>query len=140
MSKRKSSQENKKILLDAALRIVIEQGYNHTGIQEIVDAVGIPKGSFYNYFDSKETFGSELVWHYANQILSQLEFARDDKSLDALSSLQNLFRLMITMFKEKYCREGCLVGNLAAELADTNETIRLQLVDVFVAWQKPVAE
>ena len=37
----------------------MEQGYHGTGIQEVVDKVGIPKGSFYNYFKSKEDFGSK---------------------------------------------------------------------------------
>ncbi len=140
MSRQKTVQENRQKLLEAGLNIIIQQGYNRTGIKELVDAVGVPKGSFYNYFDSKEQFGVEVVQFYASQILALLEDAVSNDEVDALSSLKIFFKAVIATFEEKKFREGCLVGNLAAELADTNEVIRLELAKVFDQWQTPVAE
>lgn len=140
MTTRKNAQENKQQLLAAGLSILIQQGYNHTGIKQIVDHVGIPKGSFYNYFDSKESFGTEVIQYYAGQILTELNRVAASQDADALESLKGFFRATIAMYEEKQFREGCLVGNLAAELADTNDLIRLELAGVFAEWQVPTTK
>jgi TetR/AcrR family transcriptional regulator, transcriptional repressor for nem operon len=51
-------------LIEAALKTLLEGGFNGVGVQEITDAAGVPKGSFYNHFDSKETLGAEIVERY----------------------------------------------------------------------------
>ncbi len=53
-----------KILEHAAL-IIHKKGFNNTGIQEILESAGVPKGSFYFYFRSKEDLGLALIDHYA---------------------------------------------------------------------------
>ena len=52
--------------------MLMGQGYHGTGLQEILDAVNIPKGSFYNYFWSKENFGAEAIQHYIGPFIAQL--------------------------------------------------------------------
>ena len=47
----------KAALVDGATRLILEQGYHQTGIQDVLQAAGVPKGSFYYYFPSKEAFG-----------------------------------------------------------------------------------
>ena len=56
----KKSQTRTK-LLQTGLRLLAENGFNGTGIKEIVDEVGVPKGSFYYYFKSKEDFTVEII-------------------------------------------------------------------------------
>ena len=56
-----SREEKKQDILDKSADIMYLKGYNATGVQEIADAAGIPKGSFYNYFDNKEQFAIELM-------------------------------------------------------------------------------
>ena len=63
-----------RILAEGA-RIIHENGYNNTGIQEILIAAGVPKGSFYFYFKSKEDFGLQLVDFYLDFSVSNLDVA-----------------------------------------------------------------
>lgn len=100
-----------------------------------MDQVQIPKGSFYNYFDSKEDFGIQVIWHYANQFAVQLEAALAKTDVDALTTLKEFFQDMMRQFEDKGFQEGCLVGNLAGEVADTSEASRTALADVLADWQ-----
>jgi TetR/AcrR family transcriptional regulator, transcriptional repressor for nem operon len=139
MSRQKRNQENTKVLLDAGLSIFIQQGYNHTGIQEIVDYVQIPKGSFYNYFASKEDFGVQVIHHYAAQVAANLDLALQREDVDALASLRDFFKQLIASYELKQYREGCLVGNCAAELADASDVIRAALVNALAGWRERTA-
>ena len=48
-------------ILEAGLEVMFLNGYNGTGVKDIVEAAGIPKGSFYNYFESKEDFALQAT-------------------------------------------------------------------------------
>jgi TetR/AcrR family transcriptional repressor of nem operon len=54
-------EDTKLALIKAGRRIIVEKGYNHAGIQEVLQAVGVPKGSFYHFFSSKEEFGLAII-------------------------------------------------------------------------------
>ncbi len=73
MGRPRLSHETKTRLLDEGVASLIGQGYHGTGIKEVLDQVKVPKGSFYNYFESKEHFGAEVIRHYAGQFLDQLD-------------------------------------------------------------------
>ena len=69
---RKNNNEIKKTkdnILEKGLSLFEAKGYNATGIQEIADAAEIPKGSFYNYFSSKEDFGVAVINFYTEKHL-----------------------------------------------------------------------
>ena len=57
-------RETKAKILQQGAELVYRQGFNNTGIQEILESAGVPKGSFYFYFKSKEQFGLELIDYY----------------------------------------------------------------------------
>ncbi|MEA3087540.1 MAG: TetR/AcrR family transcriptional regulator, transcriptional repressor for nem operon, partial [Paraburkholderia sp.] len=54
-------------LLEAGVALFAETGYHGTGVKDIVERAGVPKGSFYNYFESKEAFGAAILDHYAQE-------------------------------------------------------------------------
>lgn len=56
--------ETRELLLRTGVELLTEQGFSATGIDQILRRVGVPKGSFYNYFKSKEAFGAELIERY----------------------------------------------------------------------------
>ena len=60
----------KEKLIEAGLKTLLAGGFNGVGVQEITDAAGVPKGSFYNHFDSKETLGAEIVERYGAAFFS----------------------------------------------------------------------
>jgi TetR/AcrR family transcriptional repressor of nem operon len=101
-----------------------EQGYHGTGLQEILDAVGIPKGSFYNYFDSKEHFSAEVVAHYIEPFILQLRGHLQDSASDALAALRRYFGELIAETQRQDFKGGCLLGNLIGEIGDTSDICR----------------
>lgn len=118
-----------------------KQGYNGTGIKEIVDAAGVPKGSFYNYFSSKEDFAAQIIRHYAEGYWCEWSaYFRQGPDDDPLSALRHSFELMIEKHKESEVKTGCIVGNLAAEISETSALCRQAMQSVLQEWRKRFAK
>ena len=121
-------------LIQAGLKALLERGFNGVGVQEITDQAGVPKGSFYNHFESKEALGAELVECYGmNNSRRAVLFDTTVKPLERLRIHFN--GLNETFIKAKFER-GCLLGNLSAELANQSPVIRESLAKLFDRWTK----
>lgn len=105
----------------------MEQGYHGTGLKAILDAVQIPKGSFYNYFGSKENFGAEVIQHYIDPFIKQLTAHLQQSEDDALGALQCYFNEAIAELEKTGLKGGCLLGNLMGEIGDTSELCQKSL-------------
>lgn len=117
-----------------------EKGFSATGIEEILQGLNVPKGSFYHYFGSKEAYGSELIGSYAAYFAKRLNMVFLDESKTPLDRLREfVFVADAGMAKFGYTR-GCLVGNLGQEMNTLPESFRAQLVNVFSDWQRLTAE
>lgn len=114
-------QQNRENLLNQGVALLMEQGYHGTGLKEILDAVKIPKGSFYNYFGSKENFGAEVIHHYIEPFIVQLTAYLQQNEDDALGALQLYFNALITELEKAQFKGGCLLGNLMGEIGDTSD-------------------
>ena len=94
-----SKETTKTILLEAGRRIFLEKGYTNSGIETILQAAGVPKGSFYYYFASKEDFGLQVLDRFAGEIAANVtgvaQAAQDTSSgaSSAQSAAQDLARL-----------------------------------------------
>lgn len=131
MARKKSAdlEKTKQILLEVGLSLFEEKGFNATGIQEIATLAAIPKGSFYNYFSSKEEFGVAVIRYY-----TEINSKKWVNSLDAATEKEDSYQALSKVFldiTEKYkCAEikkGCLLGNLAAEISEASEECRIAL-------------
>ncbi len=125
MTPRQPSSETRQRLLDQGVATLIRRGYHGTGIKEVLEEVDVPKGSFYNYFESKEQFGVEVVRRFAQRVEGRMDEWLENPNGDALSALQDFFEDEVRRHGEE--RVGCLFGNLGAEVGDTSETIRRAL-------------
>ena len=72
MSRPRRSEHTREALIDAGIEQLSVHGYHGTGIKQILDDVKVPKGSFYNFFASKEAFVAEVIGHYSQKLLAQL--------------------------------------------------------------------
>ncbi|MDO9215000.1 MAG: TetR family transcriptional regulator C-terminal domain-containing protein [Methylococcales bacterium] len=126
MSRTTQKEINRENLLNQGVALLMQQGYHGTGLQEILDAVQIPKGSFYNYFGSKENFGAAVIEHYITPYIDQISryLAQDP---DALSALQRYFNESIAELERTDFKGGCLLGNLIGEIGDSSEVCRVAL-------------
>jgi TetR/AcrR family transcriptional repressor of nem operon len=132
-------EDTKLALIKAGRRIIVEKGYNHTGIQEILLEVGVPKGSFYHFFSSKEEFGLAII-DYDSQMHDRIvEQYLDDTSLSPLNRLKRYFTFKLEEFETLQYREGCLFGNLSQERSDQNEAFRLRLQTATDRWRDQFA-
>jgi TetR/AcrR family transcriptional regulator, transcriptional repressor for nem operon len=120
-------QINKESLLSRGVQLLMQQGYHGTGLKEILDAVQIPKGSFYNYFASKESFAAEVVQHYIDPFIIELDRYIQNPELDGLTALKNYFNELIVALEKAEFKGGCLLGNLMGEIGDTSDLCQQSL-------------
>jgi TetR/AcrR family transcriptional regulator, transcriptional repressor for nem operon len=133
-------EDTRLALIRAGRRIIVEKGYNHTGIQEILLAVGVPKGSFYHFFNSKEEFGLAII-DYDSQLHDRIvEQYLGDISLNPLNRIKRYFTFKLEEFETLEYREGCLFGNLSQEMADQNDRFRLRLQEAVERWRDQFAD
>jgi TetR/AcrR family transcriptional repressor of nem operon len=132
-------QINKEKLLNQGVMLLMQQGYHGTGLKEILDAVQIPKGSFYNYFGSKENFGAEVIQHYIEPFIEQLNSHLQNPYIDALTALRRYFNESILELEKTDFKSGCLLGNLMGELGSSNELCRLALQETLNRYRNLLA-
>ena len=114
-------------MLDQGVALLMDQGYHGTGIQELVQSAGVPKGSFYNYFPSKEAFSAEVVAHYIEPFIQQLGHHLQRKELSAEVALKSYFNCLIEETERRQFKGGCLLGNLIGEIGDTSDLCQTSL-------------
>ena len=134
-----AKQETKSLLLDHGLRLMLKRGYHHTGIHDVLAAAGVPKGSFYHYFKNKEDFGLQVVGRYADDGYIQIDRVLGDKRQPPLARLRRLFEGFRADYERRFCRDGCLLGNLGQELADVNDTFSDRISLHFDRWTARIA-
>ncbi len=117
----------KEQLLEAGLEVMKAQGYNGTSVNDIVKAAGIPKGSFYNYFESKEDFALDAIEQAANEGYQASEKVLRNPGLSPIQRLQQFFELETQGCGEMDYKVGCFLGNMCQEMADGNEAIRAKV-------------
>jgi TetR/AcrR family transcriptional repressor of nem operon len=101
-----------------------ERGFNGTGLQDILDASGVPRGSFYYYFRSKEELGEAVLERHLREFLEKVDSSLAGPPGRFLERLGALFRSAIENFRSSGCRGGCIAGNFALEVSDINERLR----------------
>ncbi len=122
-------------VFDAAMKLFTERGFGACGVQDVTDAAGVPKGSFYNHFKSKEALAAEILTEYAKGTPERNLYT--DPTLPALARLKKLFAALNEYFFRHY--EGCMIGKFMAEVSDDTPQIRASLVGVLNYWGDEVA-
>lgn len=87
-------KEQKGRIADVAVSLFIKKGYDHTSVNEIIEAAGMSKGAFYHYYSAKTDIIDFLGRQITVAVLPDLEDLVADPKLDALSKLQKSFRLI----------------------------------------------
>lgn len=121
----------KSLLLEKGAEIVYIKGFNNTGINDILIAAGVPKGSFYHYFESKENFGIELIDHFLPRFLTSADMYLEKETTSYIQNLHDFFTDFLTFIKENNFVGGCPIANLSLEMSDLNEKIREKLKEAF---------
>ena len=131
MARPRKNDHLKQKLLETGMRLLIDNGYHGTGIKQILDAANVPKGSFYNFFTSKEQFVSEIISYYST-VMSE-EFSVYLKTFTNESAIITFW----LCFQEKVNASenfACLIGAMASEIAQSSELCRHTIINVEAAW------
>ena len=131
---------NKEEIVQAGLDIMLTGGFNGTGIEAILKQANVPKGSFYNFFSSKEEFGLAAIDFFLSEMGGLTQPVMKDVSLPPLIRIRKSLEALITRFEDNNCSKGCLIGNLSLEMADQSETLRRRLEDALQRWIGSLAE
>jgi TetR/AcrR family transcriptional repressor of nem operon len=135
----RENQDTKAELIRSGLEQLTEYGFSSSGIDQILKNVGVPKGSFYHYFASKEAFGREVINSYNLYFANKLESYLLDEAFPPLVRLSNFVEDAKEGMARYDFKRGCLVGNLGQEVDVLPEAFRQQLIDIFLSWQEHVA-
>ena len=135
-----SKLETKTALLQVGMDLMLEKGYTNTGIQEVLNTLGVPKGSFYHYFDSKENYAVEIIHHFDQDYSANLLRILRNPKRKPIERLRDYCEYSRSMLVAQDCRKGCLIGNLSQEMADQSEVLRKELSKVMDKWRDMFAE
>jgi TetR/AcrR family transcriptional repressor of nem operon len=132
-----STSTTKERILDAAEEIMLTKSFHSVGLNEILSAVKVPKGSFYHYFQSKEQFGVELLKHY---VADASAFKRrmllgSELGEDPYERLMAYFDGAITKVYQSTCGCSCLVAKLSSEVASFSDDMRAVLAEGMREWR-----
>jgi len=127
-------------LLSAGLESLHRRGFNATSVEDITEAAGVPKGSFYNHFESKEALGAEAVVKYreTSEAWTATRALRDAKAAP-LTRLRKYFEGLTERALKAESWSGCLLGNFACELSNQSPLIREQVAVAFAEWSDEIA-
>jgi TetR/AcrR family transcriptional repressor of nem operon len=123
-------------ILRAAFKAFHKVGYNGTSIQDIIEAAGVPKGSSYNYFKSKEQLAVEVLSLYA---ATMQEAIMGPAESSPVSLLRIYFERSINQHEKWGFKTGCMVGNFAAEISNSEEELRAFVIQDFDFWNASIA-
>ncbi len=123
-----TKQTKKDRLLSQGVDLLLEKGYHAVGLKEILQAVQIPKGSFYTYFASKEQFAAEAICHYIQPYIERLQHHLEMPQREGLAVLQTYYDELIQQVEANGFKGGCLLGNLMGEIGDTSPLCRTALL------------
>src|ERR1700744_4167439 len=136
---RPSNPEVRRRLLDAGLELVHARGFASSGVKDITDAAGVPKGSFYAYFPSKEAFAAAILEAYWIDIETRVVPLLNGEG----STHERIARFFHALADDHATADfllGCLIGNLSLELSGNSEPIRAQLISILDRWGTALAE
>lgn len=131
-----SQPHTKERIIEAAEEIMSKRSFHSVGLNEILNAVGVPKGSFYHWFQSKEHFGVELLKHYIGVATDEKNHAlfSDEFEKRPMPRLMSFLETSIQKFEENGQRCPCLVLKLASEVTDLSEPMREVLAEGMATW------
>jgi TetR/AcrR family transcriptional repressor of nem operon len=136
---RSSYNDTRARLLAVGTEVLSEKGFVSTGLEEILDKSGVPKGSFYYYFDSKAAFGLAVIENYERIWARKLTRLLDDASVPPLERIHNYISEGVRGLEKFTFRRGCLIGNIGQEMNVLDEKFRQKILCVFSSWAGCIA-
>jgi TetR/AcrR family transcriptional regulator, transcriptional repressor for nem operon len=138
-SARASAKPTRDHLIDVGLELMRRHGYGATGLHEILQSAGVPKGSFYHHFSSKEEFTAAVVERYVTLEAEHCSEVLGNTRQAPLRRLRRYFEDLIRTAGQSAPIQGCLLGTLSLEVAGASALLQGRLSSSFTYWQAAIA-
>jgi TetR/AcrR family transcriptional repressor of nem operon len=135
----KASSPTRDHLVDVGLDLLRRRGYGATGLQEILKAANVPKGSFYHHFDSKEEFAVAVLGRYVSNEEKHCREVLGNKRQAPINRLRRYFEDLIGLAGQTAAIQGCLIGSLSLEMAASSPLLQKSVSESFDGWQAGIA-
>ncbi len=116
-------------ILETGQRIIVGKGFASVGLNEILKTAGVPKGSFYHYFESKEQYGQALLQDYFDRYLAELDALFASPAASGHEQLMRYWQRWLGKQVDACSEQKCLVVKLGGEVADLSDAMRITLRD-----------
>lgn len=131
---------HKERLLRQGMKSFYASGFHGTTVDAILAASGVPKGSFYHHFGSKDAFGLAVLDRYMHMQLDALAKWADDQTLSTTDKLTGYFTELTQAFVGSGFQRACLAGKFSTELAADSAPFRDRLTVALSAWHRALSE
>ncbi|MGY8820171.1 MAG: TetR family transcriptional regulator [Pseudomonadales bacterium] len=133
--------DKRDLILAKGAQVMTRRGYHGTGVLEIVQAAGIPKGSFYHYFASKEDFALQALEHIYLPRLERYQAALLESPLSPRARILGYYADLIAHFARQECPEyHCFIGSLSFEMAELSQPIGQQVEAILLRSVRVLAD
>ena len=130
--------DTRRALVWCGTELLAEHGFQITGIDEVLERVGVPKGSFCHFFRNKHEFGEAVIRNHAEYCARKMSRIFDNLTLSPLSRLRAFVEDAKRGMSKFGYRRACLIGNMGQELASLDDAFREQLEAVLLSWERRV--
>ncbi|SDQ30786.1 transcriptional regulator, TetR family [Curtobacterium sp. UNCCL20] len=121
--------DSRQAILDAGQRTIAHKGWAAVGLNELLSEAGVPRGSFYYYFKSKDVFGEAMMQEYFREYLADMDEVFGQQDLPAADRLMQYWQHWRETQSLDDCQGKCLAVKLGAEVSDLSEPMRIALKD-----------
>lgn len=130
MARPRRSDSTRDALIQAGITQLSAYGYHGTGIKQILDIVKVPKGSFYNFFNSKDAFVAELIDTYSQHLMKQIiQFVQESEiELNTLDKIRAITLFSLDKFETTQYTHSCLIATISADI-DDNHPLSLKMLN-----------
>ncbi|WP_244184509.1 acrylate utilization transcriptional regulator AcuR [Komagataeibacter europaeus] len=128
------------MLVRAGVGLLTEKGFSSTCVDDVLNATGISKGSFYYCFNSKEDFGQVLIDSYATYFNAKMDLWLTDRATPPLQRMLNFMQDARAGMMRHHFRRGCLIGNLGQEIDMLPDSFNGLLLTILEGWERRVTD
>ncbi len=136
---RKLNTEIRGHILETAAGLFHEGGYRGVSMDDVAAKAGVKKANLFHYYKTKEELGGAVLDHACCCLKEKINAFFSGKTRDPIKAVERLFSQNEENMKTSGCCRGCFIGNLAQEMSDQNETLRVKISDYFDFWTLQLA-
>ncbi len=136
---RKLNLEARRHILDVAHQLFLERGLKGVSMDDVASAAGLKKANLFHYYPSKECLELAVLEQAAGEMKEQVRAQLSATGRDPVGAVASMFEQAGRGMRERRCRGGCFLGNVAQEASDHNETIRVKVSDFLRYWTDQLA-